>query len=170
MWNKKSQMIILKLMLGIILFIVAMILVQPVKENIDNVTNATNLNCSSSSLSTTQVATCVTVEMTLFYFISVLIALSIAVVSGSRTFQGIITTIVIFVVTVVLITPLKNFIVYFRDASHLDCTNASISTAAKMTCLVVDVWLFYFIVIVIATAVTLIFREKLMPKIIGENK
>jgi len=157
-------------MLAVIVFIVAMILAQPVKENIDNVTNATNLNCSSTSLSSTETATCVTVEMGLFYFISVLIALSIAVISGSRTFQGIITTIFVFVVTVVMITPLKSFIVLIRDADHLDCANAAISTGAKLTCIVADAWLFYLIAIILATAVTLIFREQIMPKIIREEK
>lgn len=162
MKNKKAQLIILKLMLGVIVFIIAFALAQPTKEVIDIQTNGSNLNCSSSTLTNVEDATCVTIEMGLFYFISVLIALSVGVVSGSRTFHGVISSIFVFMVIVMMISPLKDLIVLMRDASHLDCTNAAISTGAKMTCIVADLWLFYFVAVVIAGAVTAIFTKKVI--------
>ncbi len=161
--NKKSQIVILKMMLAVIILIFAIALIKPTEETITGARNASNLNCTNTNITSTQNATCIVTDMGLFYFISTIIALSIAVITGRKTFTEIISTIFVFVSVVVAINPLKDLIVIARDASHFDCTNAAISIGAKMSCLVVDVWLFYFVVFVIATSVTFIFTQKVIP-------
>jgi hypothetical protein len=50
------------------------------------------------------------------------------------------------------ITPLKSEITKTRNATNLDCTNTSITTGEKMTCIAVDLSLPYFIFVCLAAA------------------
>ncbi|HDI03104.1 MAG TPA: hypothetical protein ENF67_01015 [Candidatus Pacearchaeota archaeon] len=65
----------------------------------------------------------------------------------------------VFIAAVVLLQPLKEMIIIARDANHLDCENQSISTGQKMTCIIVDLYLPYFIGAVLAGSVYLIFAK-----------
>ncbi len=160
MWNKKSQVVILRIMLAVIFFIVAMLLAAPSKEVFETTTNASNLDCTNSSISTSQNATCIVIDNGLFYLVSVLIALSLAMLTGNKSITGIFTSIFVFVLVVALIEPLKDIIILFRDSGHLDCGNAAASVGAKLACLVVDIWLFWFIALVFGILATLIFNKK----------
>jgi len=158
--NKKSQTIIVALMVGVMIFILAAVLTGPLKDETVKIRNNTYLNCSEPTTSKVNIATCTIIDMGFFYFISVCMAISIAYVSGKKNITGILTAIMVFVVIVSLILPLKDFIILARDSTHLDCTNASISIGARLTCLFVDLWLFLFVVTVIAAGVTYIFLKK----------
>ncbi len=161
--NKKSQIIIFRIMFCILIFIVALNFSQPTKEVIADARNSTELNCTGNpSIGVVDNATCIVLDAFIFYFISIVIALGLAFVSGKTTIEGVLTTIFTFILTITLITPLKSFIVLFRDATHLNCA-ATTSTGLKMACIFVDLWLFYFVIIVISTAVTLIFTTKVFP-------
>ena len=64
-----------------------------------------------------------------------------------------IVAITLFIVGMVVVNILKPEITRARDATNLDCSNtAVISDGTKMTCLVVDLVLPYFMVLVISTA------------------
>ncbi len=168
--SKKAQQIFVSMMVAILGFIVLVILSTPLTQEINKVTNGTYssyLNTSDPSISVVHKATVIVLDMTLFYFIGTLIAASIAYISGRRSFTGVITAIMVFIVVSVLITPLKTLIILARDSSHLDCTNAAITVGGKLSCIIVDIWLFYFVVTCIAAAATFIFITKALPKIKG---
>ncbi len=79
---------------------------------------------------------------------------------SQAVFVGIMIAIMVFITVVILIEPLKEQIIISRDADHLDCTNSSISTGQRMTCLLVDLYLFYFVGACIAAGASYIFIKK----------
>lgn len=163
--QKKAQRILIYLMLSVMVFIVIVAVSKPLLDETVKTRNSTALNCGNETITTYTKATCEIVDMGLFYFIGSLIAISIALITGKRTATGIITAIMVFVVVVLLITPLKDLIIMARDASHLNCTSGTISIGAKLSCIVIDIWLFYFVATVVAVAITYIFATKVIPKI-----
>lgn len=168
--NKKAQQIFVSMMISIMILILVIIMSPVLKEEITRSRNGTysgNLSTSNTAISIPNKATLIILDMSIFYFIGTLIASSIAYVSGRKSFTGVITAIMVFVVVSVLITLLKTLIILARDSSHLDCTNAAITVGGKLACIIVDIWLFYFVVTVIAAAVTYIFITKALPKIKG---
>ncbi len=156
--GKKAQGIgiIVKIMVGIMAFIVGAIVIPPINDEITITMNASNLDCTNSSISAVHKTTCTVVDLGFFYFISSVIAVGLAFVAGKRSITGVLTSIFVFIITVALITPLKDLIILARDATHLNC-GGSIAVGANLTCIFVDLWLFYFVAIAIASAVTLIF-------------
>jgi len=60
--NNKGQMLILKIMVAMIIFIIGLIMIAPLKESIDTATNSTELNCSSNLISDEMKATCTTLD------------------------------------------------------------------------------------------------------------
>jgi len=72
--------------------------------------------------------------------------------TGSTLIYGIMLMIMALIVAIVCITPVKQVVEIARDSSHLDCSNASISSGTQLTCLVVDLYLFYFIGAVLAAS------------------
>ncbi len=157
--NKKGQVnnLVLKIMLSVIVLIMIMIMAQPTKQAIDLNTNTTELNCSSSTLSTGNQATCVITSFLLFYIIGAAISMSMAFIAGRKNMNGAVSAIVIFVIVAVLIEPLKDFIIYLRDASHLNCASTTIGVAGRLSCIVVDLWLFWFVMTVLAASLTYMF-------------
>ena len=168
--QKKSQAIFVSMMVSIMVLILVVILSSPLKQEIAKATNGTYssyLNSSNPSISVEHKATVIILDMGLFYFIGILIASSIAYVSGKRSFTGVITAIMVFIVVSVLINVLKNLIILARDTSHLDCTNPVITVGGSLSCIVTDLWLFYFVITVIAAAVTYIFMTKALSGGLG---
>jgi len=155
--NNKSQMLILKLMVAVIIFIIVLIMVAPLKESIDTSTNSTLLNCSAPGLAVETEATCIVTDFLMFYIIGAALSVGMAYIAGRRTINGTITAIVIFVVTTVLIEPLKTLILLMRDSSHLNCGAVGNSVATQMSCILVDLWLFWLIATVMAAAFVFIF-------------
>ena len=161
--SKKAQQIFVSLMVSIIVLILVVITSPVLKDEISKATNTSQLNASNPSISTENKATVIVLDMMLFYFIGTLVAASIAFITGRRTFTGVITAIMVFIVVSVLITPLKSLIILARDSSHLDCTNAAITVGGRLSCIIVDLWLFYFVVTCITIAAAFIFI-KTIPK------
>lgn len=154
-------------MVSILALIVVLIIVSPLKTEIQKATNGTFsvlLNSSNPNLAVEQKATVIVLDMMIFYFIGIGIAASIAFITGRRSFTGTITAIMVFVVVSVLISPLKTLIILIRDSGHLDCTNIAITIGGKLACLIVDIWLFYFVITSIAAAATFIFVTKVIKK------
>lgn len=165
--SKKSQVIIVSIMVSIMGLILIVILSAPLKEEIGKAVNTTQLNSSNPNISVENQATVIILGMGLFYYIGILVAASIAYITGKKNFTGVITAIMVFVIISVLITPLKSLIILIRDSSHLDCANTAITVGERLSCIVVDVWLFYFFVTGITIAITFIFMSKVLPKIKG---
>jgi len=80
---------------------------------------------------------------------------------AQKVFVGIMIAIMLFVALVVLIEPLKDVIVIGRDADHLNCTNPSITVGQQATCILVDMWLFYFVGVGMAVGIAYITGAKL---------
>ena len=164
--QKKSQQIFVSMMVSILALIVVLILVSPLKQEIAKATNGTysgNLSTSNTAISVENKATIIVLDMALFYFVGIMIAASIAFVTGRKSFTGVITAIMVFIVVSVLITPLKSLIILIRDSGHLDC--ASITTVGQsLSCIIVDIWLFYFVITAISAAATFIFVTKVIKK------
>lgn len=64
---------------------------------------------------------------------------------GQAIFVGIMIFIVVFISIIQFINPLKEQVITARNPDNLDCTNSSISVGQEMACVVVDVYLFYFL-------------------------
>lgn len=60
---------------------------------------------------------------------------------GQLVLVGFMIAVLLFFAVIVMIEPVKDGITIARDSDHLDCTNTSISTGTKMTCIFVDAWL-----------------------------
>ena len=161
MMNKSGQKTIVFLMISVFVIILALAFSTPLKDQVSSTMNSSSLNCTNPDITTTHKATCTTIDFGFFYFISIVIAVSLAIVAGKRNVTGILTSIFVFVVVVAMITPLKNLIITFRDAAHLDCASTTI-VGVKLTCIFVDLWLFYFIVAAIASTITFIFIKKVL--------
>lgn len=160
--NKKSQQIFVSMMISILALIVLVIIVSPLKEEISRATNGTYssyLNSSNPNLAIEHQATTTIIDLTLFYFVAILIGASLSYISGRKTFTGVVTAIAVFVIINVLINPLKSLIIIARDSTHLDCAAATFTVGQKLSCLFVDLWLFYFTITVIAAAATFIFLK-----------
>ena len=71
---------------------------------------------------------------------------------GQAALVGVMIGIFVFMLAMVFINPIKAVIDTTRATDQLDCNNASISDGNKMTCLIVDLIMPYFIAVVIAIA------------------
>ena len=71
---------------------------------------------------------------------------------GQTAMIGLMIGIMVFMLAMVFIDPLSDVITESRASDQLDCSNSSVSDGKKMTCLMVDLLLPYFIGIVIAIA------------------
>ena len=75
---------------------------------------------------------------------------------GQQIFAGIGIFVMVFIVMVQFIEPIKDQIEIARDVSALDCTNSSITTGVKASCVVIDWTLPYFVWIVLAAGIGII--------------
>jgi len=72
---------------------------------------------------------------------------------GQIAILGLMVLLFVVVIAIALADPLGEIIAGSRDATQLDCANASISTGQRITCLAVDLTLPLFIVAVIAIGI-----------------
>lgn len=167
MKSKKSQLIFVNMMIAIIALILVVILVNPLKTEIQKATNGTfssQLNSSDSDISMPNKAAVIILDMSIFYYIGIMIAASLAFITGKKSITGTITAIMVFIVVSVLISPLKTLIILARDSSHLDCANVGISIGNRLSCIVTDIWLFYFFIAMVSAAISYIFITKVIKK------
>lgn len=71
---------------------------------------------------------------------------------GQSLGLSIIMAIMIFLIGMTVLNILKPEITTARDSNNLDCANTAISDGNKLTCLVVDIALPYFILLIISVA------------------
>jgi len=84
--NKHGQVIAYTMMLGTCIIILALALAPVLKERIDETRNASNLNCSSATISDYDSATCIVTDFSLFYFVGGLIFIAGAVITARILF------------------------------------------------------------------------------------
>lgn len=66
--NKKGQLVFVGIMIFIMVFITAVVLIEPLKQVIDLAQDADHLDCTNTSITVGQKGACVITDMTLFYF------------------------------------------------------------------------------------------------------
>jgi len=74
--KSKGQTAMVGLMIGVFVFMMAMIFIDPLSDVITEARNDTQLNCSSSTISDGKKMTCLMVDLILPYFIGVVIAVA----------------------------------------------------------------------------------------------
>jgi len=80
--NKGAQVALISLMVGVMVFMLAMVFIDPLSDVIEETRNNTQLDCSNSSISDGKKATCLIVDLILPYFIAIIIALAGALISA----------------------------------------------------------------------------------------
>jgi hypothetical protein len=92
MWNKKSQILIYGLMLSVTIIILAMAIAPAISESSETARNVTNgdtigLDCTNSSISNFDKATCVVTDINTFYFVGSLIMIGGIVLISKIIFE-----------------------------------------------------------------------------------
>jgi len=82
MKNKKGQFALVGLMVGIMIFMLAMVFIDPIGDVIDEARGTDQLDCSNSSISDGNKATCLIVDLILPYFIAIVLAVGGAWISA----------------------------------------------------------------------------------------
>jgi len=72
--NNKGQMALVALMMGVFIFMLAMIFIAPLGDVIDETRAADQLDCSNSTISDGHKATCLIVDLIMPYFIAIVLA------------------------------------------------------------------------------------------------
>ena len=80
--NKGAQVALISLMVGVMVFMLAMVFIDPLSDVIEETRNNTQLDCSNSSISDGKKATCLIVDLILPYFIAIIIAIAGALISA----------------------------------------------------------------------------------------
>lgn len=70
---------------------------------------------------------------------------------GQVLVVGLMIWVMVFITAIILIEPMKELITDARSPTSMDCGNTSITFGTKATCLIVDLWLPYFIGVVLAS-------------------
>ena len=92
MQNRKAQVLILSLMIGLVVLILGLSLAPALQESISLARNASTdssigLDCDNESISTFQKAGCVASDLTLPYFIGFILFAAGAIILGRIAFQ-----------------------------------------------------------------------------------
>lgn len=85
--NKRGQVMILGIMLCILAFLCAIIFIPPLKESINTARDSSHLDCSNTSISTEEEATCIATGWFLPAFIITVILVGLAYI-GVKISQG----------------------------------------------------------------------------------
>lgn len=148
------------IMVSIVIMIAIIVSIPALKEALTTTMGAANLDCTNAGIPITNKITCNLLELSYFYIIAILLAVSLAWLTGKNTIPRVITSIVVFMIVIILVTPLKDFISLARSTNYLSCADTSIWVGAKMACLFVDLWLFLFIVLAISSGITYVIMKK----------
>ena len=80
--------------------------------------------------------------------------------NGQVPIVGIMVTVMVFIVLLQLITPMKEILQVAIGTDGLDCTDATLTTGVKATCVIVDSTLFYFFGVAMFSAISGILAKK----------
>lgn len=82
MENKKGQIALVSIMIGIFVFVLTIIFINPIAQTITEARSPTQLNCSSALISDGAKATCLIVDLILPYFIAICLGVAGAWISA----------------------------------------------------------------------------------------
>lgn len=154
----KGQVLIMRVMMAVNILIAVVIISPAVLEAIN--TGSTGLSCDSAT-DTVLIAACTVIDITIFHIIGIGLAVSLAFAAGRKDVGGVVTGISVFIITTVLISPLKSIIIIGRDASHLNCGAGGLTIGNSMACLALDIWLFWFVVTILAGIFSYMIADKI---------
>lgn len=163
--NRKGQVIFVKIMVTIIILILAVVLARPLLDETNRARlneSGGGMNCTDPDIDAIENATCIVLDMSVFYLIGIILSAGFAFMLGKKQVGSIVTAIMVFIVVTILLTPLKDFLVLVRNASNLNCAAAGITIGTRMLCIFFDLWLFQFFVIAISIAISYIFIKKVI--------
>ena len=80
--NNKGQAAMVGLIIGVMVFMLAMLFIAPIADVIDESRAVDQLDCSNGSISDGQKATCLVVDLILPYFIAVVLAVGAGYISA----------------------------------------------------------------------------------------
>lgn len=80
--KKKGQVMLVSLMIGVLIFMAGMIMIDPLKDVITEVRGSSQLDCLNATISDGNKMSCLAVDLSLPYFIIVILGLVGAVVSA----------------------------------------------------------------------------------------
>jgi len=86
--NKAGQMAFVGMMLGVMLLIGAVVLIEPIKEQVTFARNSDNLDCDNAAISTGTAMTCIIVDWYMPIFVGVALTISFAWVGLRNLRQG----------------------------------------------------------------------------------
>lgn len=81
--NRRGQTVLVGLMLGVFVFMMAMVFIDPLRDVITESRAADQLDCSNSTITDGAKATCLIVDLLLPYFIMAVVALAAGLI-GAR--------------------------------------------------------------------------------------
>jgi len=76
MKNKKGQAALVGLMIGVMVFMLAMIFIAPIGDVIDEVRGGSQLDCDNATISDGHKGTCLIVDLIMPYFIAIILAVA----------------------------------------------------------------------------------------------
>lgn len=82
--NRRGQTVFIGIMIAIMVFITVVVLIDPLKDMIIWTRLPSNLDCTNSSITAGQKATCIIVDFTLFYYVGMGIAAGAAYISWKK--------------------------------------------------------------------------------------
>lgn len=90
--NKRGSVVIYTLMLGMVVIFLALALAPPVQDFVITAMNETSgdtqgLDCTNDSISNFDKATCIAVDLTLFYYIGALIFIGGLIITAKVVFS-----------------------------------------------------------------------------------
>jgi hypothetical protein len=75
---------------------------------------------------------------------------------GQVSILGLMLWVFVIIFSIIIIPTLKELVTLARSPTHLDCANTSISTGTAATCLVVDLYLPYFVAVIFIAGSSLV--------------
>jgi len=84
--NKKGQAALVGMMIFFFIVITALVLIHPLKDLVDEVRAPSQLDCGNTSITFGQKSTCLIVDLTVVYFIGVVILSGAAYLVLKRVF------------------------------------------------------------------------------------
>lgn len=82
--NNRGQVIFFTFMVGIVIILLAIAFAPGIKKQIDTARDSNNLDCSNSSISNFDKATCVVADLTIFHYVIGVVVLAGAVIAARR--------------------------------------------------------------------------------------
>ena len=86
--NKRGQQALIGIMIGVMIFITAFIMIDPLKSFIVDARDTDQLACSYTNNSVGVQSTCLLVDMSLFYYIGIMLGIGATIMIGKKLYNS----------------------------------------------------------------------------------